>query len=155
MPAALLEHVRLVLERARDRGVPFREVWPGVLAGASGQPDIDSWCAALAETAEFWERAYDRKPPTPGEEALLALVGQIRDPELVDLAFAERVCEQCGGRISSQRDVRIVYCSDGCRAKAWRLAQVRTDTRRGSAGVRSGVPDSVAVTTTEPARSAA
>jgi hypothetical protein len=75
--------VRVALATARERGVPFDEVWPAALAGATFpmySSDRIAWEVAFASTEGEWRAAYEREPSRRGAavSALLAVIDEER-----------------------------------------------------------------------------
>jgi hypothetical protein len=74
------------LADARRRGEPFAEAWTVALKPALvGQRGDEraQWRAALADTRPAWLAAWERRPASVPERALLAVA---QDPERVPLA---------------------------------------------------------------------
>ena len=109
-PVKLREH----LADARRAGVSFDQAWPVALAAvvSTVQWERGEWLEALSNTVKVWREGWERRPSTGPERALDALVMPGGTP------LPERACEQCGGEVSPERDVRALFCSDGCAKRA-------------------------------------
>ncbi len=109
-PAVLRER----LATARRDGVSFDQAWPGALEAAvcAVQWERAEWLEALSKTVKVWRAGWERRPSTGPERALDALVMPGGEP------LPERPCELCGGEIPPARDVRALFCSDGCAKRA-------------------------------------
>jgi hypothetical protein len=79
-PASVL---REQLATARREGLDFDAAWPAALAvalAAMPQSRVRSeWARALADIAPVWRRAFERRPAT-GSEAAMVLLAQTRRP---------------------------------------------------------------------------
>ena len=114
-PVKLREH----LADARRAGASFDQAWPGALAAAVGAVRWEraEWLEALTNTVKVWRAGWERRPSTGPERALDALVMPGGVP------LPERPCELCGGEVPPERDVRALFCSDGCAKRAAHLRE--------------------------------
>lgn len=78
--------VRLILAVLRAEGIDFETAWS--VDVPSSRPDRHTVAlrAALDETQDAWRRAFDRAPPTAGEQACALLFGYAIDDAAEDRA---------------------------------------------------------------------
>jgi hypothetical protein len=123
-PARLMESPATLmlaeLVRARDRGAPFADCWPGALETACNlHPEASEWLEALAATKGAWERAFYGRP-SRAEEAL-SLLREGRGEPIVP----ERRCAlwSCGADMSD-RVPQARYCSSRCARRAAHMREL-------------------------------
>lgn len=94
-PPPITQLVEL-LAAARVRGLAFDEAWsealrPGLsivmsnavnppataLRWPTDKPEREAWRAALTGSRPYWQRAYERRPVTAPERALVALADEL------------------------------------------------------------------------------
>ncbi len=109
-PVKLREH----LADARRAGASFDHAWPVALEAAVGTVRWEraEWLEALTNTVKVWRAGWERRPSTGPVVALDALVMPGGTP------LPERPCELCGGEVPPERDVRALFCTDGCAKRA-------------------------------------
>jgi hypothetical protein len=108
------------LVRARSRGAPFADCWPGALETACNlHPEASEWLEALAATKGAWERAFYGRP-SRAEEAL-SLLREGRGEPIVP----ERRCAlwSCGADMSD-RVPQARYCSSRCARRAAHMREL-------------------------------
>ena len=115
--ATLLEE----LARARRAGQEFEQAWsealPIALAHALDREERTSWAEVLGGMVEAWRRAWERRPAS-GHERALVLVAD-REP---GVPLPDRECEHCGQAIPPDRGRSTgvtLYCSERCRRAAY------------------------------------
>jgi hypothetical protein len=115
-PAARLVEL---LADARRAGEPFAVAWPAALQRAlAGADDADAWCEALQATSEAWAAAWERRPTSRAQRALMAVAD---DPDRVMLDDDEpaEVCPECDAPLRRRGRGRIaIYCGPACRRSA-------------------------------------
>jgi hypothetical protein len=75
-PMNVAELLRQHLADARRRGEPFESAWPVASKRAVAGQRADErtlWRAALADTRPAWEAAFERRPATRAQVAVLAI----------------------------------------------------------------------------------
>ena len=115
-------YLRVQLESARRQGVSFEAAWPVAVNRTRAGTD---WLVAFAASRGAWQRAYDRLPPTDSDRAILVLAdGMSGVLDSSDDDDDVRVCERAGcDRPIKGRKAAARYCSDECRALAWRAVE--------------------------------
>ncbi len=113
-PAASLGQSLMV---ARRHGVEFADAWEPAVARALADvkgDELSEWLDAFEDTRTAWMAAWERRPATRPERALLAVA---EDPERE--AMADRECPRCGAEIPPSRGGKPrKWCSERCRRAA-------------------------------------
>jgi hypothetical protein len=108
--------VREALAEHRRTGLPFGAAWTAALA-ALPAAERDEWFEALQDTAGSWKAAYQHRPATRAELALLAAGDPEREPTDEPDAW-ERICAMCQGVMPATKQRNARYCSYGCQRAA-------------------------------------
>jgi hypothetical protein len=75
-----LGRLRSRLEAQRRAGVGFADAWQSALAELrGGGRGLDRWRGAVESTRSAWQRAYERRPPTPREQAVALALAALRE----------------------------------------------------------------------------
>jgi RNA polymerase-binding transcription factor DksA len=109
-----LETFRSSLAAARAAGTSFDAAWQR----ARRQVGRD-WAAALDETRDEWQAAYDGAA-APRRVRALRAIGHDDDRETDP--DAQGICDHCGGLIPAGRRRQAVFCSVDCQRATHRRA---------------------------------
>lgn len=122
------EQLAELLTAARRAGEDFADAWKLVDQALAGAPRAEraDWRAALEDTRSDWMAAWERRPATPAQRALVAVAV---DPERVALDPRGRAeaCEHCDKplRPPARCGAPAKYCSPRCRRDAYEAHQAR------------------------------
>ena len=115
------------LADARRQGESFADAWPDALTEAlacvGSSSERREWRDVLAGMTSTWRAAWERRPASAPEHAVVALAA---DPERTEPASG-RECERCFADIPPDRGARAIYCTEACSyaAKKERVRQAR------------------------------
>ncbi len=148
------EQLRDLLEFYREGrgrgGLAFAEAWwQSVERVCRSSPDGAWWRGTFAEQREAWERAYNREPALPHEDALRRLL----DPDGSEPAPVKlRVCAHCHGERGSMegRPPDARYCDERCRRDAAYQRERRKARPTNATGSRARASESASEAPREP-----